>query len=105
MNVGVVLLVVLDERRNDRTRFLRRGGRVEIDQTFSARRRTGEDRKVGDDALELLIGCGNHDTFARSASRSSSRSASVGKLAIAGSKKPSAIMRSAAALSMPRLSK
>ena len=112
MDVRVVVRVVVHERIDDGLGLLRRGRGIEIRESLSARRRLREQRKVGGDSGGASVAFGDH-TFASTApgtilfsrtERISSRSDSVGKRETAGSKKPSAIMRSASERSMPRLS-
>ncbi len=125
VDVGVVVLVVVDQALDHRARLLRAGRRVEVHQPLAARRRLGQDRKVGLDAALLGRILARRAVLARgipgqhvqlhasisvassilwsSAVRTSSRSASPGKREMAGSKKASAIIRTAWARAMPRL--
>src|SRR5690348_9473243 len=106
MDVRVVLLVIIDQRRDYGTRLLRGRGRIEIDQALSPRRGSHEDRKIGGNGRRFGWYGGTHQaSFAATAARISSRKPADGKRSIAGSKNPKAIIRSAASASMPRLCK
>ena len=110
VDVGVVVLVVVNERIDDRPRLLRGRRRVEVDQPLAARRPLAQDREVGDDLRLFGVGGGDHapssvasSILRSSAVRISSRSDSPGKREMTGSKKPSVMRRSASPRAIPRL--
>ena len=106
VDVRVVVRVVVHERVDDGLRLLRTRGRIEKREALSARRRVREDREIAGDGGGAGVAVGGNHTELRTAEASRfcfrgprefrRGAASVGKRETAGSKKPSAIMRSAA---------